>query len=187
MADVVQTGRRRLAIALGMAAALRLTAPLGAQRPREYQVKAAYLYGFGRFVEWPSDAPAQDDAAFVLCVLGDDPFGRLLDQVAEGGVVKNRPVSVRRIGRPEDAARCDTVFVSASELPRLSRILTVLDRRPVLTVGDSPEFAQRGGMIGFTVDGGRVRFAVNLVAARNAGLMLQSELIRVAATVLQER
>jgi hypothetical protein len=69
----------------------------------------------------------------------------------------------------------------------MSRILTVLDHRPVLTVGDSPEFAQHGGMIGFTVDGGRVRFTVNLVAARDAGLMLQSELLRVAAAVLQER
>jgi hypothetical protein len=187
MAQVGTVGRRRWASAVATVAALCLAAPVVAQRPREYQVKAAYLYGFGRFVEWPEAAPTSADGAFVLCVLGDDPFGRLLDQAAEGGVVKNQPVSVRRIGRPEDAAQCDTVFVSASEQPRLSRILAAFDHRPVLTVGDSPEFAQRGGMIGFTVDGGRVRFAVNLAAARDAGLMLQSELIRVAATVLQER
>ena len=186
MAQVGQS-RRRWLIANAAVAVVWLVwlAPLMAQRPREYQVKAAYLYGFGRFVEWP-DAAAPADT-FVLCVLGDDPFGPLLDQVAEGGVVKKRPVTVRRIGRPEDGARCDTLFVSASEQSRLARILAALDHRPVLTVGDSPEFAQRGGMIGFTVDGGRVRFLVNLVAARDAGLMLQSELIRVAAAVLQER
>lgn len=185
MAQVGQAGRRHWAIAFATAAALWLAVPVMAQRLREYQVKAAYLYGFGRFVAWPAAPPG--GGAFVLCVLGDDPFGRMLDQAAEGGVVKSRPVSVRRIGRAEDGARCDTLFVSASEQPRLSRILTVLAHRPVLTVGDSPEFARRGGMIGFTVDGGRVRFVVNLAAARDAGLMLQSELIRVAATVLQER
>ena len=168
-------------------AALALALPSAAQRPREYQVKAAYLYGFGRFVEWPATARIAADGAFVLCVLGDDPFGSLLDQAVEGGLMKNQPVSVRRIGRVEDGGGCDTLFVSASERPRLPRILELLDRRPVLTVGDSPEFAERGGMIGFSVEGSRVRFTVNLEAAQNAGLMLQSELLRVAAAVLRGR
>jgi hypothetical protein len=179
--------RRTWAAALIVAAANALVTPTLAQRPDEYQVKAAYLYGFGRFVEWPQTAPATADGAFVLCVLGDDPFGRLLDQVAEGGSLKNQPVAVRRIGRPEDGTSCDTLFVSASEQSRLPRILAVLGRQPVLTVGDSLEFAQRGGMIGFSMEGSRVRFTVNLAAAQDAGLMLQSELLRVAASVLRER
>ena len=158
-----------------------------AQRPAEYQVKAAYLFGFGRFVEWPADAAVAGDGAFVLCVLGEDPFGRLLDQAADGAAMKNQPVSVRRIRRVEDGGGCDTLFVSASEEPRLPRILAALGSRPVLTVGDSPEFAQRGGMIGFSMEGSRVRFTVNLTAAQEAGLMLQSELLRVAAAVLRER
>jgi hypothetical protein len=173
--------------ALVVAAAGVLAAPLLAQRPAEYQVKAAYLYGFGRFVEWPASAAVAGDGAFVLCVLGEDPFGRLLDQAAEGGLLKNQPVSVRRIDRAEDGASCDTLFVSVSEEQRLPRILSVLARRPVLTVGDSPDFAQRGGMIGFSVEGSRVRFTVNLAAAQDAGLMLQSELLRVAAAVLRGR
>jgi len=175
------------ALALAFAAAALLAAPAMAQRPAEYQVKAAYLYGFGRFVEWPPAAAVAGDGAFVLCVLGDDPFGRLLDQAAEGAVLKNQPVSVRRIERAEDAVACDTLFVSASEQPRLPRILSVVGRQPVLTVGDSPEFAQRGGMIGFSMEGSRVRFTVNLAAAQDAGLMLQSELLRVAASVLRVR
>lgn len=166
-------------------AAIVCAVPVAAQRPREYQVKAAYLYGFGRFVEWPA-APVSADGSFVLCVLGDDPFGPLLDQAAEGGQVKNQPVSVRRIERAEDGGACDTLFVSASEQPRLPRILAVLGHRPVLTVGDSPDFARRGGMIGFSVEGSRVRFTVNLAAAQDAGLMLQSELLRVALTVLRK-
>ena len=158
-----------------------------AQKPGEYQVKAAYLFGFGRFVDWPPDTPTAADGAFVLCVLGEDPFGRLLDQATEGGQLKNQPVTVRRIARVEDATACDTLFVSVSEQPRLPRILSVLQHRPVLTVGDSPEFAKNGGMIGFSTEGSRVRFTVNLVAAQAAGLMLQSELLRVAAAVLQGR
>jgi hypothetical protein len=186
MAQVNRARRRSWAAALVVAAATVLVTPAMAQRPGEYQVKAAYLYGFGRFVEWPP-APATADGAFVLCVLGDDPFGRLLDQVTEGGALKNQPVTVRRIARPEEGTGCDTLFVSASEQPRLPRILSVLARKPVLTVGDSPEFAQRGGMIGFSMEGSRVRFTVNLVAAQEAGLMLQSELLRVAASVLRGR
>jgi hypothetical protein len=176
-----------LAAPFALAAAGLLAAPVLAQRPAEYQVKAAYLYGFGRFIEWPAAAPVAGDGAFVLCVLGEDPFGRLLDQAAEGAVLRNQPVSVRRIDRAEDGAACDTLFVSASEQARLPRILAVLGRQPVLTVGDSPEFAQRGGMIGFSMDGSRVRFTVNLAAAQGAGLMLQSELLRVAASVLRGR
>ena len=186
MAPIVHAGLRQWAIAAATAAMLWCVAPVIAQRPREYQVKAAYLYGFGRFVEWPSAAPVSADGSFVLCVLGDDPFGSLLDQAADGGQVKNQPVSVRRIERAEDGGACDTLFVSASEQPRLPRILAVLGHRPVLTVGDSPEFAQRGGMIGFSVEGSRVRFTVNLAAAQEAGLMLQSELLRVALTVLRK-
>lgn len=186
MAQVAPVGRGLWRVAL-VAAAVGLSVPAAAQRPREYQVKAAYLYGFGRFVEWPSGAPIATDGAFVLCVLGDDPFGKLLDDAAYGGVLKNQPVSVRRIERAEDGGACDTVFVSASEQPRLARTLSLLGRRPVLTVGDSPEFARQGGMIGFSMEGSRVRFTVNLTAAQAAGLMLQSELLRVAAGVLQGR
>jgi hypothetical protein len=157
-----------------------------AQRPREYQVKAAYLYSFGRFVEWPATAPS-GAPNFVVCVLGDDPFGRLLDEATGDATIRAKPVTIRRLARLEDGVECDTLFVSASEEPRLGRILKGLEGKPVLTVGDSPQFAQRGGMIGFSLDGGRVRFTVNIEAAQDAGLMMQSELLRVAAAVLRRR
>lgn len=158
-----------------------------AQKSPEYQVKAAYLYGFGRFVEWPPTAPAAAGKAFVVCVLGDDPFGRWLDEVAAGAVMKDKPVSVRRISQLEESAACHTLFISLSEEIRLGRILETLDNRPVLTVSDAPQFAQHGGMIGFTLDGNRVRFTVNLAATQDAGLQLNSELLRVAATILKSR
>jgi len=185
MAAVANRARLWLWLALVLTVTGVWTARPGAQRPREYQVKAAYLFGFGRFVEWP--APASARPAFVICVIGDDPFGRLLDETTAGGVVKERPVEVRRIARAEDGGDCHTLFVSASEDVRLARILQVLAGRPVLTVGETPQFAQRGGMIGFSLDGSRVRFTVNLAAAQQAGLTMQSELLRVAAAVLRSR
>jgi hypothetical protein len=174
-----------MAVVLAMAGGL--MAEVQAQRPPEYQVKAAYLYGFGRFVEWPASAPAAAGPAFVLCVLGGDPFGRELDEVTAGAVMKQKPVSIRRISRLEESGPCHTLFISASEDVRLGTILATLDRRPVLTVSDAPQFAQRGGMIGFFLDGNRVRFTVNLPAAQDAGLVLNSELLRVAATILRTR
>jgi hypothetical protein len=174
-------------IALVVVLAGKLAAQVHAQKPAEYQVKAAYLYGFGRFVEWPASATAAAPKAFVVCVLGDDPFGRLLDEVAAGAVMKDKPVSVQRISRVDESGPCHTLFISASEGARLGRILETLDHRPVLTVSDAPQFAQRGGMIGFAAEGNRVRFTVNLAAAQDAGLQLNSELLRVAATILRSR
>ncbi len=184
MAAVARVGRllRRAGLVAAFTAAS--GALVLAQRSPEYQVKAAYLYGFGRFVEWPGSASPGSNL-FVVCVLGDDPFGRWLDDVVAGAVMKDKPVSVRRIAQLEDSSVCHTLFISASESARLGQILETLDRRPVLTVSDTPQFVQRGGMIGFSLDGKRVRFTVNLGAAQDAGLLLNSELLRVAATVLR--
>jgi hypothetical protein len=157
------------------------------QAPSEYQVKAAYLYGFGRFVDWPPSAPANAGRAFSVCVLGTDPFGRALDEVTANAVMKDKPVQIRRIASAEAAADCHTVFVSAVDDIRLGRILEVLAGSPVLTVSDAPQFAQRGGVVGFLLEGNRVRFTVNLGAARRAGLVLNSELLRVSASVIGNR
>jgi hypothetical protein len=186
MAPVKRFLARLPLTALIVALAALCPGPAQAQKLAEYQVKAAYLYGFGRFVEWPASAPAAG-SAFVVCVLGDDPFGPGLDEVAAGAVMKDRRVTILRISRPDESASCHTLFISASEDVRLGRILEAVGGRPVLTVSDAPRFAQRGGMIGFVQEGGRVRFAVNLAAAQEAGLMLNSELLRVAATVLRTR
>ena len=155
-----------------------------AQGPSEYEVKAAYLYRFARFVEWPA---AASRSPFVLCVVGDDPFGHLLDEVAAKAVIKEKPVRIRRLSQLEEIGSCHTLYISSSEDVRLTEILAALDQRPVLTVSDAPQFAQRGGMIGFSVVANRVRFTVNLKAAQDAGLTMNSELLRVATTVLRTR
>ena len=177
--------RLLLPIGLVVATAAMPAGRASAQGTPEYQVKAAYLYGFGRFVEWPATAPAAAGDTFVVCVLGDDPFEHWLDNVAAGAVMKLKPVAIRRIARPEESASCHTLFISASEDVRMGRIIEALEHRPVLTVSDAPGFAQRGGMIGFSSDGKRIRFTVNLTAAEDVGLMLNSELLRVAVTILR--
>jgi hypothetical protein len=151
--------------------------------PTEHQVKAAFLYHFARFVEWPRPAGADSTAPFVFGVLGQDPFGRDLDEVVRGKTIQGRPVTVRRCSGAAEADSMQLLFVSASEAPRLPGILKRLAQRPVLTVGETPDFARAGGIIGFYVQKDRVRFEINLEAARRAGLHLSSKLLTLARIV----
>jgi hypothetical protein len=155
-----------------------------AQRPKpsDYQVKAAYLYNFGRFVEWPRVATAKS-GPFTVCVLGADPFGSTLDATMAGETIAGRNVVAKRISTPEESVNCEILFLSAAEAGRLNKIMEDLDKAAVLTVSDMPQFAQRGGMIQFVLEGNRVRFEVNLTATQHAGLTLSSDLLKVATAV----
>lgn len=151
--------------------------------PTEYQVKAAYLYNFGKFVDWSATSVAAKGDGFQICVLGQDPFGPALDVALARQSIDGKGVMARRISKPQDAVSCRILFISSSEDHQLKGIFTVLDGAGVLTVSDIPQFSQRGGMIGFTLDGNRVRFEVNLATAEAAGLTLSSELLKVAVAV----
>jgi hypothetical protein len=152
-------------------------------KPTEYQVKATYLYNFTQFVQWPRafDEPRND--AFSICILGEDPFHAALNATIAGETVYGRQVVVARVPAPQDALACRILFISASEADHLQQILSALRNADVLTVSDMPYFTQRGGMIQFTMDGNRIRFAVNLASAREAGLILSSELLKLAVSV----
>ena len=152
-------------------------------KPSEYQVKAAYLYNFGRFVKWPPGLAAGKGDSFPVCVLGRDPFGPILDSTLAGEALDGKPVVIRRIARPQDAADCRILFVSSTEENHLEEILAAIDQVGVLTVSDIPGFSRRGGMIQFVADGDRVRFEINLASAESARLVLSSELLKVAAAV----
>jgi hypothetical protein len=145
-------------------------------------VKAAYLFNFGRFVAWP--AQTAGDPEFTICVLGTDPFGGFLDATVSGGALRDKPVVVRRLTEYDPAAHCRILFISASEEEQLDPILSAVGRAPVLTVGDAPDFVERGGMLEFTIEGNRVRFTINAAAAEAAGLTPSSELLRVATSVV---
>jgi hypothetical protein len=153
-----------------------------APKPTEYEVEAAYLSNFGRFVEWPARAGTATDS-FHVCVLGQDPFGPLLDAALKGETIGNAPMAAKRISGPEEAGGCRILFVSSSKDSQLNAILAALRTSNILTVADMPGFTRRGGMIQFVLEGNRVRFEINLAAAQRAGLTLSSELLKVAVAI----
>jgi len=179
-----QRGRFPLA-GVVVALAFFVTTGLLAQQPKpsEYEVKATYLYNFGRFVKWPDTVPARKGDSFPVCVLGRDPFGPILDSTLAGEAVDGKPVELRRISKKQDGGECRILFISSAEEKNLKEILTALDESGVLTVSDMPGFTRRGGMIQFVLEGDRVRFEINLASAENARLVLSSELLKVAASV----
>jgi hypothetical protein len=155
----------------------------GQQRPTDYQVKAVYLYNFGKFVHWPPNDAADKNGVFTVCVLGQDPFGPALDATLAGATIDGKHVVAKRISSPSESAHCRILFLGSTEVTRLRKIMDALDKEAVLTVSDIPEFSQHGGMIEFVMEESRVRFEVNLDAAQQAGLTLSSELLKVATTV----
>jgi hypothetical protein len=163
---------------------LALAIPVPAQHTTfdEREVKAVFLLNFVQFVEWPSSAFASPASPVVIGVLGDDPFGRLLDEVVHGEVVRGRRLAVARFRRVEDIKACHVLFVSSSEAGMYEHILTVLGTQPTLTVGDTESFTARG-MIRFLSERNRVRLEVNLGAVRAARLIMSSNLLRAARIV----
>ncbi|ABF39940.1 hypothetical protein Acid345_0937 [Candidatus Koribacter versatilis Ellin345] len=149
--------------------------------PTDLQVKAAYLYKFGAFVQWPASVAPSDD--FSICVLGRDGFGSVLDSTINGESIEGKKLVALRVNSVREAAQCRILYISNSEESRLRGILVELAKAPVLTVSDIPHFADRGGMIEFTLQSGRVRFDVNVTRAERAGLTLSSQLLKVAANV----
>lgn len=154
----------------------------GQQKPTDYQVKAIYLYNFGKFVQWPAGA-SDKDADFTVCVLGQDPFGPALDTALAGAMIGGKHVTAKRITTPGESGHCRILFLGSTEAARLKKTIEALDKEAVLTVSDIPEFSRHGGMIEFVTEESRVRFEVNLDAAQQAGLSLSSDLLKVATTV----
>jgi hypothetical protein len=147
-----------------------------------YDVEAAYLYNFGKFAQWPSIADANSQP-FSICMLGQDNFGKKLNDIVAGESIQGRRVVAIHLSSLEAADQCQIVFIGHSEDARLARDLEVLGKKPVLTVSSAPGFLERGGIIQFLIQNNRVRFAVNLPAARQAGVALSSELLKVAVSV----
>jgi YfiR/HmsC-like len=153
-----------------------------APKPTEYEVEAAYLSNFGRFVEYPAKSGTATEP-FNVCVLGKDPFGPLLDAALKGEAIGNQPMAAKRLPGPEDTAGCRILFLSSSTDNQLNATLAALGNSSVLTVSDIPEFTKRGGMIQFVLDGNRVRFEINIAAAQRAKLSLSSQLLKLAVAV----
>jgi uncharacterized protein DUF4154 len=176
---------QRFATRAVLAWALALLAARGAAAaPAEYAVKAAFLYNFSKFVEWPAGAFASPADPIRICVVGENPFGGLLAEAVRDKQVNGRSFTVQETSTIAEAATCQIVFLAASEERRFDELLRQLGARPILTVGDANSIAARGGIIGLTVEDSKVHFEVNLPAARQAGLKLSSQLLKVATRLI---
>ncbi len=146
-------------------------------QPSEYQLKAAILYKFASFVEWPVMALPQTDSPFVIGILGENPFNDDLQKTVADKRIQGHPITVLTLPNPTAATNCHILFISTSEKNRLPEIFQALGQTSVLTVGETDRFTQAGGIINLTREGNKIRFEISDDAAKRAGLKISSKLL----------
>lgn len=150
---------------------------------REFRIKAAFLYNFAQFVEWPEESFESAESPLIIAVLGLDPFGPFLDDLVRGERANGRPLVVQRFPTMEDLGKCHVLFVSGSEGRQIERLAERLRSESVLTVCDWEEYARKGAIVWFVMERNRVRLRINLDAAKTARLTISSKLLRSAEMV----
>jgi YfiR/HmsC-like len=155
----------------------------GARLTQEYDLKAAFLFNFTKFVEWPADAFDSTSAPFTIGIVGDDPFDGGLDDIVANESVHDRKIVVRRFASADQIGSCQLLFVGEREMRDMARILSALGRRSVLTVGETKAFTDHSGIIAFEMSQRRVRLRINPAAAKAARLTISSQLLRQAEIV----
>jgi hypothetical protein len=189
----VQPIKRRLRAALAILPILLVGAWLNAQNTSgssEYLIKAGFIYNFANLVQWPSTSFAQPESPIVIVILGEDHFGGTLDHALEGKKVNARSFVIKRARSVSELQRtlgpqkeCQILYVSSSEMPHLGEAIQVLKGAPVLTIGETPGFARNGGIINLILEDNKVRFEVNVQAAKEADLNISSRLLALARIV----
>ncbi len=149
----------------------------------EYQVKALFLLNFTKYVDWPPVAFAGTNAPIVIGLYGEHKFGDAVTKAVEGKTISGREIIVQPIGKDGDFGKCQMLFISDSEKNHLGEILDKVKALPVLTVGETEQFMEQGGMINFVKKEGKIRLEINLTAARQAKLEISSKLLGVADVV----
>jgi len=157
------------------------------QNADEYQVKAAFLYNFAKFVEWPAGAFKSAADPIVICVLGRSPIGGSLEQAIKGKQINGRNLAIRQTQEPQEAAACHLLFVAASEKKRPPAIFDLLKSASILTVGETANFAAAGGVIGFRMDDGKVGLEINVCAEQRARLRISSKLLSLAKIIKDDK
>jgi len=153
-------------------------------QPTEYQLKAAYLYHFAQFVDWPPVAFAQPNSPLIIGVLGENPFGKDLPHTVEGKVLSNHPLVVQEYhSLAEMTNSCHILFISSSEKKRLPEIFAALKGTSVLTVSEVDHFTENGGMVNFVLESDRIRFQINETMVEKAGLKMSFKLLSLASKV----
>ena len=172
----------RKIIACAAAVTLLVSPAGGAARlePSEYGLKSVFLYQFCRFMEWPGSAFSSPYDPLIIGVIGDDPFGSLLNEAVAGETYHGRPIRIEHYRSARDIKRCHLLFVSRSSVDQMNEILSAVAGKSVVTVGETEGFLDRGGMIALTADRNRVRLQVNASSLRAAKVDVSSKLLRVA-------
>jgi hypothetical protein len=173
---------KRAAI-MAMLCALGASSMARAQAATQDQIKAAYMFNFAKFVEWPAEAMSTPASPMNFCALGRSAAADELDSVIDGKSINGHPVRIRHLGRPEDIKGCHLVFLAAGNARQTQQLLQAARGLPVLVVGDAPGFARSGGMIGFIAENGRVLFEVNPGSAEESRLKISSKLLALARIV----
>jgi hypothetical protein len=150
----------------------------------EYAVKAAFLYHFAQFVEWPEAAFRDASSPLVYCTIGADPFDGALETTLKGKAIGARAIEVRHAKQASELQGCQLVFVGDGQKKQIPGVLAELRAAPVLVVGESEKFVEEGGTIGFVVEENKVRFEVNLGVAEKSGLRINAKLLALAKTVV---
>jgi hypothetical protein len=186
--DVLRSRHFCVAVLLLLAAdvAAQAQPPLRPAPSSEYDVKAAFVLNFVRFVDWPARAFATESSPLVICVLEPNPFGNVLDEVVEGEIVAGHPVMVRVTPAPEPLGGCHVVFVPREQAARARSVIGSTTNAPVLTVSEVPMFIEGGGIINLVTTGDRVRFEINAAAAEKKGISISSRLLALAKNVRRQ-
>ena len=143
----------------------------------EYRVKAAFVFNFAKFIEWPPESFSDDTSQLVIGILGENPFVSDLDQTIQNKTINNHPLAIRPMRSVKEVTNCHILFISSSETARLPESLRAVRGKSILTVGESGGFIQAGGMINFTWEGKKIRFQINDEAAKQAKLKISSKLL----------
>jgi len=156
------------------------TASGGGPTPTEYEVKAAYLYNFAKFIDWPAEKLAEGSSPLVIGILGEDPFGNTLDATVKDKAIRNHALKIRRLDAGEDPRGCHILFVGKPQNSELDAIAEKVKDSAVLIVGETNDFLDHGGMIRFFLESDTVRFEINPAPALRARLQISSKLLSVA-------
>ena len=177
---------RRLFVFVSLAAVASAPLEIHAQASllREYQIKAAFLYNFIKFIDWPPDALPETSDTIAICVFSNDPFREALDSIKDK-VVRGRRLVIQRIQQGKELGSCQVLVLGPSAEKRVPQVMQSLQGSSVLTVGDTERFVQSGGIINFLVEQNKVRFEINLNSAERARLKVSSQLLSLARVVRQ--
>jgi hypothetical protein len=168
-------------IFMGVMAVIATDACAQESRPGEYHVKAAFLYNFVKFVEWPDDRNTRT-GNINICILGEDPFEDAFDPI-QGETVGNRKIRIKRFRTLQHIDECQVLFIGSSEREDIEHILASIKGLNILTVGDIEGFAQKGVILNFYIENNRVRFEINLNSLKRSGLRISSKVMHLAKII----